>query len=388
MSDSNLHGGQIWEAARRFGCAPETFIDFSSNMNVLAPPIAAEDWTRWREETARYPEDADLRERLAEVYAIPASQLLPTAGAIEAIYFAARLFTGKRVAILEPCFSEYFRAFEATGARTERRLLNNVFDEDFSEFDAVVVCNPNNPTGDFFPAHKLLALKTHALLADEAFIEFSDETESLLPALPARPDVIVFRSLTKSWRIPGLRLGFLATANFESLARLRAMQPPWSINSITAAWARSYLTREHYSLVCQSLRGLPQLREKFRERLAQIPGIKAHPSAANFFLIELTAPQLDAPSLFEALARRGFLVRVGDSFDGLTPGKFLRVAVRTAEENNLFADALERVVVALLRSPRDEGGLDFARTSEQKNFIPPPQSKLSPGRFAEAPLQR
>src|ERR1043166_9166891 len=134
MNDFNSHGGQIREAARRFRCAPESFIDFSSNMNVFAPPIAADDWARWREETAHYPEDAELCERLAEVYEIPANQILPTAGAIEAIYLTARLFAGRRVGIFEPCFSEYRRAFEDAAAQVESRLLNNVFEEDFSTF--------------------------------------------------------------------------------------------------------------------------------------------------------------------------------------------------------------------------------------------------------------
>lgn len=343
MSDPDSHGGRVREAARRFDFLPEAILDFSSNMNVLALPIAGEEWARWQSEIEQYPEDDDLAARLAEVYETDPSCLLPTAGAIEAIYLAARLFAGKRVAIFEPGFSEYKRAFKSAGAHVEQRLYNELLNTDLSDFDAVIFGNPNNPTSSLFTISQLLALNARALLVDEAFIEFAGR-DTLLPMLATHPRVIVFRSLTKSWRIPGLRLGFLATANREWFARLAAIQPPWSINSITMAWARNLLTAENYRDVRTSLEKLPLLREIFRAELAQIPGIKPHPSAANFFLVELLSTQLNASELFDALARRGFLVRVCDSFHGLARGRFVRVAVRTEKENALLVAALKQVL--------------------------------------------
>jgi threonine-phosphate decarboxylase len=343
MSVPSPHGGRVREAAQRFGLAPEAMLDFSSNMNVLAPPIPAGEWAHWQSEIERYPEDKFLASQLAEVYETEPSWLLPTAGAIEAIYLAARLFAGKCVAVFEPGFGEYLRAFRAAEAHVEQRVLNGLLNDDLSGFDAIILGNPNNPTGSLFSTQQLLDLNARALLVDEAFIEFAGR-ESLLPMLSANPRMILFRSLTKSWRIPGLRLGFLATANREWLARLSAMQPPWSINSITAAWARKYLNRHHYRHVQASLEKLPQLRENFLAELSRIPGIKPHPSSANFFLIELLSSLLDASELSDRLARRGFLVRVCDSFHGIARGKFLRVAVRTEEENALFAAALRQVI--------------------------------------------
>ena len=84
-----FHGGGIWQAAERFGLPVESFVDFSSNVNVLAPAVAAADWERWMTEIYRYPEPGDLSERLASFYDTRAEYILPTAGAIEALYLSA-----------------------------------------------------------------------------------------------------------------------------------------------------------------------------------------------------------------------------------------------------------------------------------------------------------
>jgi threonine-phosphate decarboxylase len=155
--------------------------------------------------------------------------------------------------------------------------------------------------------------------------------------------VIVFRSLTKSWRIPGLRLGFLATVNPAWLQRLRAMQPPWTLNSITVAWAREHLTRGAHQRMLAGLQALPEIRAEFQEILSHVSEIRVHPSTTNFFLIELKTQRWSASAVFDALAERGFLVRVCDSFHGIERGRFLRLAVRTREENTLLAAALAEV---------------------------------------------
>lgn len=94
----------------------------------------------------------------------------------------------------------------------------------------------------------------------------------------------------------------------------------------------------------ESLRGLPGIRGAFQARLAEIPGIRVHPGAANFFLVELLDTRLDASRLFDRVARAGFLMRVCDSFHGLRPGAFLRLAVRTEKENTTFAEVFARAV--------------------------------------------
>jgi threonine-phosphate decarboxylase len=197
-------------------------------------------------------------------------------------------------------------------------------------------------------------------IVDEAFIEFVTgfKDETLLSRLADYPSLIVLRSLTKSWRIPGLRIGFLATAG--RIRELERIQPPWSINGIVHAWAREFLREEHRTEYLASLRTLVKLGHDLEASLRLIPGIKVHPSSANFVLLELTDPAFDADRIYVELGSRGILVRVCDSFYGIPKGRFLRVAVRTAVENERFADVLSEICDALSgqtnhRSPATKG---------------------------------
>jgi histidinol-phosphate/aromatic aminotransferase/cobyric acid decarboxylase-like protein len=176
----------------------------------------------------------------------------------------------------------------------------------------------------------------------------------------------VLRSLTKSWRIPGLRFGFLATAG--PIREFSRMQPPWSVNGVVHAWAKEFLREEHRAEYLASLRTLTNLRDDFEAGLRRIPGIRVHPSAANFLLLELTDPSFDANQIYCELGYRGILVRICDSFYGVPKGRFLRVAVRAASENERLVDLLSVICAARSRqtdhkSPATRGSSGYTASS-------------------------
>ena len=354
-----FHGGQLSKAALEFNLPPESFVDFSSNLNVCAPAVSSTDWERWRTAITRYPQadPARLRDRLATVYDLDARHILATAGAIDALYLAARIFHDRKVAIIEPAFGDYDRAFAAAGCAAERLALapetwhapaTTAWVDLIEPFDVIVFGNPNNPTGSLQPRELLLQLfntswsRQKTWLVDEAFIEFvaNQENETLLAVLKQNPSLIVIRSLTKSWCIPGLRLGFLATSNSAWLDRLCMIQPPWSANGVVEEWAAAYLTPEHHAQLLAGLRNLREIKSRFELELARIPGLRTHPSAANFLLVEITDASLSAAHVYRELGRRGLLVRVCDSFYAMSKGRFIRIAVRTEPENNRLAEAI------------------------------------------------
>ncbi len=355
------HGGRLAQAQARFGRPREAFLDFSSNLNGRAPRITPELWESWRSRALCYPQaDAEaVCGRLAEVYDVPEAWLLPGAGAIEGLYLVARLFAGKRVAVIEPGFSDYARAFEAGNAVVERVVLApetwarpiTQWPVDWTRFDGVVLGNPNNPTGAFQEPAALEEMLGRAggqqWVVDEAFVEFVDEPgrRSLLPALGRYPSLFVLRSLTKSWGVPGLRLGFLAGACGESMDRLRALQPPWALNGVAEAWAEHFLTRPQYDGLLCGLESLGRDREVMSEGLSRVAGVRVYPSACNFLLLELAG--LDPDAVEERLGRMGLLVRLCDSFYGMPKRRFLRVAVKSPEENARFVDALAECCAAL-----------------------------------------
>ena len=360
-----FHGGQVLEAARELGVAPESLLDFSSNLNVLAPVVAGAEWERWAADITRYPEpDAGtLANRLAEIYALDRTCILPTAGAIDGLYLTARLFAGCRVAIIEPGFSDYGRSFATVDCELEHILLPREswhkparhWAHLLEAFDVIVLGNPNNPTGSIQSRNELRHLfemewsRPKRWIIDEAFMEFAPDHdgETLLSVIGQFPSLIVLRSLTKSWRIPGLRVGFIAGTMF--MERLRAMQPPWSINSVVESWAKRFLVEGYHAQLLTSLHELRELKQHFEDRLSAIPGICLHYGAANFLLIELMDQALDAHALYQRLGRRGLLVRVCDSFLGMATGRFIRVAVRTASENSRLTGELSTICAELIR---------------------------------------
>jgi len=362
-----FHGGRLPEAAREFGLPRDAFIDFSANINVLAPFVSPADWEKWRATITHYPEaDArSLRGQLARLHGITADHILPTGGAIEALYLAARLFAGCKIGIVEPAFGDYHRAFQAAGCESERiALAHELWHAPINEwghlldpFDVVVLGNPNNPTGALQTRKQWLTLvekpwtRPKRWVVDEAFIEFVEdhERETLLPILSEQRSLIVLRSLTKSWGIPGLRLGFLATSNLGWMERLRGMQPPWSINAVAQAWSAECLVPANHARLLVGLREFPKLKKRFETELSRIPGLRVYPSAANFLLVGLVGSSLEASRIYRELGRRGLLVRVCDSFHGMEKGRFIRLAVRTGEENNLLARELAAICAELNR---------------------------------------
>jgi len=362
-----FHGGNLTAAAHRFNCEASRFIDFSSNLNIWLEPFLPGPEEILREVT-RYPEAdaATLRSQLASVYHVEASHLLPTAGAAEALYLATRLFAGKRVGIIEPAFSDYSRACRAADVSFESILLSPhewflptaAYEERLRAFDVIVLGNPNNPTGHFHPRASLIELMRRfpqkTWIVDEAFIEFVErhEDETLLSVLRDFPSLIVIGSLTKSWRVPGLRFGFMATSRREWLEKAALYQPPWSINGVAQIWAKHNLTAKGWLRMQTSLADLPRLRTLFVAELESLPEIRIHRAHANFLLIELLTAS--AADLYDALGREGLLVRVCDSFAGVPRDRFIRVAIRNERENHQLVMALAHFFEAARKEPPNE----------------------------------
>jgi len=356
-----FHGGRLSEAKERFG--HQAFLDFSVNTNAFWHPPAALAAVPLSDAITRYPEaDASsVRLLLADLYDVCPDHVLATAGAIEGLYLAVRLFTQKRALIFAPSFADYSRACLSAGLEIK---ICSLFPDppDTEQFvqwalsvDVVILGNPNNPTGRLFP--NLVEVVSHPALShlhwiiDEAFIEFvpAPERHSLLPKIERLPNVLVLRALTKSWSVPGLRLGFLVTANLSWLAQLRAMQPPWPLCGVAESWANAHLKKPTLAAVHESLRALAPERERFSTALSALPSLFPLASDANFLLVETRG--LNATNLAEALGRQGILIRECVGFLELEPERYFRVAVRTTLENDRLIDSLHNLSKAL-HSPR------------------------------------
>jgi cobalamin biosynthetic protein CobC len=302
--DPGRHGGRLIEARRLFPGAPEPFIDLSTGINPLSypiPAIEASAWTRLPEpeEIVRLEAMAGKAYGVAEpslVAALPGTQLL--------ISLLPRLFPQSSVAILGPTYGEYARSFEAAGARLiEVHALDKL-----ERAPCAVLCNPNNPDGRRFEAETLLALVqkrdgTGLLIVDESFADLEGDGLSLAPHLP-QPGLILLRSLSKTYGLGGLRLGF-ALGDPILIGSIRAALGPWPVSGpaieigIRALADRAWLeaAKQHLTL------DVARLDAMLRDAGTRIVG------GTHLFRL---AEHAEAPALFQRLGEAGLLVR---SFD-------------------------------------------------------------------------
>jgi histidinol-phosphate/aromatic aminotransferase/cobyric acid decarboxylase-like protein len=220
-----------------------------------------------------------------------------------------------------------------------------ISESQLEEAKLLFLCNPNNPTGKLLSAEQVTAFADRCeasetfLLVDEAFIELSEPEESVASLAPNRESLFVMRSLTKSFGVPGLRLGFGVTnadlARIMNLARI-----PWSIGSLAAAAGEyllgcdEHLMRSRRIIKTETLWLHGALREL---------GLEPFPSSVNFILVNIAPCGIDSDVLAEKTMQKGVLVRDCQSF-GL--GKsYIRVAVRSRNENERLIAALKKAMI-------------------------------------------
>ncbi|GAX89369.1 threonine-phosphate decarboxylase CobD [Effusibacillus lacus] len=347
------HGGNITRYQAEWGWRREDLADFSANLNPLGPPHSVMQAIREAlSAIADYPDPHGNRvlSALAAEWHLPENRFLLGNGAAELIFLAMRLLRPKTIATLAPAFREYEQAARLEGAEILRiplRAENGFLPEAdqilpvLAKADLLVLANPNNPTGRCVPPDTLGELlqatkKTGTwMLVDEAFLDFlpDDEKRSLIPHIDSHHKLIVIRSLTKFYSIPGIRIGYLAAAG-HLIKRLRQLQVPWSVNSLAQAAAVAALSDEGFRL--KTLEWLAIERQYLMEQLVS-RGYEVVPSDANFLLV--WRPDIDIEQLWPQLAGKGLFVRDCRSFAGLD-GTYFRIAIRSREENERLLWAL------------------------------------------------
>jgi len=203
-----------------------------------------------------------------------------------------------------------------------------------SRAPVTIVCSPNNPTGSSLsPAEveRLCEQGDGLVVIDEAYHEFSGQT--VVPLLERHPNLVVLRTFSKAMALAGLRVGYLL-ASPELVREVNKARLPYNLNFFSQAAAIEALQEK--DALAKSVRRLVAARERLRERLADVPGVRAWPSDANFFLLECLGA--DPRAVFAGLLRRGVLVRDVTSYPMLS--RCLRVSVGSEKENDAFLHAL------------------------------------------------
>jgi histidinol-phosphate aminotransferase len=327
----------------------------------LADPITAS-----LGELASYPDPAPARAAVAARHRRPSTEVLLTAGAAEGFVLLAQALRGaRRPVVVHPQFTEPEAALRAAGHRVERVLLSAAtgFRLDPAlvpaDADLVFVGNPTNPTSVLHPAAVLaeLARPGRILVVDEAFADTTTppttapatttattvaagEPESLADRRDL-PGVVVVRSLTKTWGLAGLRIGYLL-GPAELIDRLAAVQPLWAVSTPALAAAAACATPTAIAAEREIAVRLAADRGYLVHRLTALPGVRvAGTPASAFVLVHLAG----AAQVRLALRTRGYAVRRGDTFPGLG-ADWLRVAVRDTATTDAFVAVLAEILEA------------------------------------------
>ncbi len=318
--------------------------DFSSN--VLYGPLDAGLRAHLQEAVAtitHYPEASaqSLQAVAAKSYSVASDQLLVTYGVTEAIYLVAQACRYLKIAtILTPAFAEYEDACRLHGLDIHWLGWNSLTPDARLPGGLVFLCQPNNPAGAVLPSGKLHRLlrgnPDTVFVIDESYIAFTQAATSLLPHLGDYSNILVLRSLTKSYRIPGLRIGF-AIGHGRLIKLLRECKMPWSVNRL-AIEAGLYIFG-HRQQFCPPLGQLLADTAAWRKELRSATDWQVYDTGTHFFLAETPAAFTAAALKEHLITRHGLLIRDAGNFNGLTPHHF-RVACQSSEHNRLLTEAL------------------------------------------------
>ncbi|HEY0933145.1 MAG TPA: Rv2231c family pyridoxal phosphate-dependent protein CobC [Trebonia sp.] len=289
---------------------------------------------------AAYPDQREAAAAVAARHGRAAGEVLLTAGAAEAFVLLARALRPRRAVVVHPQFTEPEAALRAAGHQVDRVILPfpytlgpGLVPEDA---DLVFVGNPTNPTSAAPPRDALLALPRpgRTVVVDEAFADCLPGERESLSAHPDLTGLAVIRSLTKTWGLAGLRVGYLLAAP-ATVRLLAAAQPLWAVSTPALAAAVATASPAALREAEQWAAGLAGERAQLLRDLAGVAGIRVVPdAAASFVLLDTGVAGIRA-----RLLGRGFAVRRGETFPGLGPG-WIRVAVRDAATSGRFTAAL------------------------------------------------
>lgn len=293
------------------------------------------------------PECRDLKKSLSRYAGVGKDTLAVGNGAAEIIYWFAQAFAKNRVVIPAPTFCEYELASYKAGARVDFVPLDVNFSLDPDSVirsakgaDAVFLCNPNNPTGRLSTASIKKIIEnvdpSTMILLDECFIELVDRPEknTLVGMVRDFQNLVVLRSLTKSFGMAGLRLGYSISSPVIA-QKLQAMKVPWNVNALAQAAGIVALADKNHT---KKARALVKKERKFLQDRIKKTGFLPLQSDANYFLVQL---EQDSTKFRDRLLKKtGVLVRDCSTFTGMGD-RHVRMAVRTHKENIAVAKALE-----------------------------------------------
>jgi len=352
----HLHGGNLERAMEKYGISSEKIIDFSANINPLGfSSKTREAIIKNLDRLSHYPdpECKEAKKEISHYFKIDYENIVLGNGSTELIYLIVQTLKPKKALVTIPTFCEYERAsnnnnvsinFYKLKEKQEFLLSMDEIILQLEGIDLVFLCNPNNPTGTFLSRQELLILVKEIqrrkifLVIDEAFIDLQEE-ESFIKEVKNYNHLIIVRSLTKFYGLPGLRLGF-TVANSKIIEKLEKQKIPWSVNCLAQLVIKDLFQDEAF--IYKSKQYILQEKQFLYNELSNIKGLKVYKPSVNFIFLKLLG-NISSEMLQDRLGQKGILVRDCSNFRGLEKGKFIRIAVRKHKENIILIKELKMI---------------------------------------------
>ena len=337
-------------------------LDFCYLVNPYFPSKRMKDELRSNFDTllTEYPSGMKVNTLIAsKCFGVSEQYIVPGNGAAELIKVLMEGDTKGKTGFIRPTFEEYPNRFDKslqvtyTPQNDDYRYTADDLMQYFGDKDikTLMLINPDNPSGNFIPKVDVLRLakwcedRNIRLVVDESFVDFSVDykTNSLLSdeILEAYPHMAVMKSISKSFGVPGLRLGILASANKELIAHIKKEVSIWNLNSFAEFFMQIYNKHEKdYLKACDKF---VAERADFERQLKTIPYLRVMPTQANYFLCEVLPPYTATEIVVYTLRNHNILTRDCSQKPGLDPNKqYMRIAVRNHEDNTRLVEALRQ----------------------------------------------
>ena len=350
---NRIHGADIFASSQLLNINEDEIIDFSSNINIYSPDI---DYKKIldgiKSNINKYPDIKyeKLRHNLSRIYKIDGKYIVPGNGATELIYLIMKLPDIMNVGIFNPTFCEYDRAatiakknvfnltFDLLETGNERKLVTSI-----EKLDLIVICNPNNPTGEIKDITRLaeLSKKYNSLLfVDETFIDFTDNTpKSMLSNIENDSNLIVLKAITKFYAMPGARLGYVFSSSLDIVNKMWDYKEPWTVNSMAQELVKQIeplditnLTQSYYKSEIIRLKGL------YKDL-----NIIVSDSVTNYLLLKLPNGNKGVDLKLELLKKYNLLIRTCNDFIGLDDS-YVRISIKTQKQNTFLYEAIKMEV--------------------------------------------
>lgn len=348
-----IHGGDLYGAARATGRSREELLDFSANINPLGMPSGVRAAVmEGLEMSLHYPDPfcRQLRMAIAEKERVDAEQILCGNGGADLIYRLVYAEKPKKALVTAPSFAEYEEALKQADAKIcywplseDMKITEDILEAVTEDLELMFLCNPNNPTGLLTKRQLLLAILEKAkacgvrLCVDECFLDFVKEQEAytLKGFLNEYPKLVLLKSFTKLYAIPGLRLGYVLSADLELLTQMQKAGQPWAVSEPAQLGGMAALQEKDFRERTVSL--VDQERAFLKEEMEKL-GLLVYDGRANYLFFQAKEEE----QLYEKLLERGILIRRCSNYRGLSKEHY-RVAVRGRRENIRLLEELERI---------------------------------------------